>query len=361
MKHARQPRNPAFPPVSGDSPHDNQSPELLQRYLYEVGRRLPEKGREDILRELESDILERMETDNAEGKPASTHLTEVLTAFGDPEAICRQYGGRPAVLIGSDLFPSYVKVLRLVTTLVLTVLSFVFLISIVFSPTDTTGIAALIASWLSALFQGALSVFATVTLSFAIAERVMGKTGARQPEPETGWTPEKLPLLPDAANRIKPAGLITGMLFTLLGIGLLLFQRDIFGVIMRIPSQDKSVLIPLLNGPLVNSLLWIILPLMAVSLINAAMKLAAGRITVPTRILSAFLCFTGAIVTVVILNRADLLDPTRGLTSALGGMDAENLLTALRLSLRISSAAIAIPLVIEGVGHLRHLMGKALR
>ena len=263
--------------------------------------------------------------------------------------------GRPSVLIGSNLFPSYINVLRLVMTIVLVVLSFVFLISIVFSPTDTTGVIRIMTNWLSALFQGALSVFATVTLSFAVAEHIMAKKGIHGHEPGNRWTPDMLPMLPDEADSINPAGLITGMLFTLLGIGLLLFERDRLGVIMMAPSQSKAMLISVLNTSLMNTLLWVIIPLMVISLINAVMKLAAGRFTVPTRILSALLCFAGAVVTVVILNRADLFDPARGLTAMLGDVDADRLLSALRISLRITSAAIAIPLVIDGVKHVRRL------
>lgn len=337
------------------------TPEILQRYLFAVGSRLPDKGREDILQELESDILERLDMDAPGTTDRSERLSQLLVSFGDPEAISRQYGGRPSVLIGAELFPSYGKVLRLVLTIVLTLLSFVYLISIVFSPTDTTGIISLLTDWLSALFQGALSVFATVTLSFAIAERVMGKNGTRFHESGAAWTPDLLPQLPDAADRVKPAGLITGILFTMLGAGILILQRDLLGVIMKVPSQDKTVLIPLFNERLMNVLLWAILPLMVLSVVNAVWKLAAGRFTSPTRILSAFLCFGGAIATVLIFNHADLLDPARGLAAALEGKDVDNLMTALRLSFRITSAAIAIPLVIEGIGHVRHLLAKAIR
>ena len=340
----------------------SQPPELLARYLHAVGKRLPDKGREDILRELESDILERLDQQEPTGdvheKTNENRLSELLTEFGDPETISRQYGGRTQALVGADLFPSYVKILRLVLAIVLPLLSFVFLISLVFSPTDTAGITRLITDWIAALFQGAMSVFATVTISFAIAERVLAKSGARMKESEPAWTPAQLPFLPDAADRVKPAGLITGILFTLFAAGILLLNRDMVGVILKLPSQDKPVLIPLFNEQVMTTFLWALLLLMSLSVVNAVWKLAAGRFTRPTRMLSAVLCFAGAIVSLLLFNRADLMDPTRGLSAALSGEDLESLLIALRLSLRITSAAIAIPLLIEGVGHIRQLLRR---
>ena len=339
-----------------------QPPELLARYLHAVGKRLPDKGREDILRELESDILERLDQQDPAGsvheKTSEERLSALLTEFGDPETISRQYGGRTQTLIGADLFPSYVRVLQLVLAIVLPLLSLAFVVSLVFSPTDTAGVTRLITDWMTALLQGATSVFATVTLSFAIAERVMAKTGTPAHNADVAWTPAQLPLLPDAADRVKPAGLITGILFTLFAAGILLLNRDMVGVILKLPSQDKPVLIPLFNEQVMTTFLWALLVMMALSVTNAVWKLAAGRFTRPTRILSAMLCFAGAIVSLLLFNRPDLMDPTRGLSAALSGKDLENLLTALRLSLRITSAAIAIPLLVEGVGHIRQLLRR---
>ena len=338
--------------------NNHQNNDLLQRYLAAVGRHLPDKNREDILKELESDLLERLPLQEGEAEDngeAQKQLEELLLAYGEPAEVGRRYGGRAECLIGADLYPLYGTVLRLVLVIGLCVLSFVYLIGLVFSPTDVAGMVRLFRDWTVALAQGALSIFATVTLSFAVAERVLRKRGETADLGSAGWKPSSLPPVPVSVDRIKPAGLIVGILFNVFFAGMLLLRPDDFGIVMKLSDIGKPVLVPILNAHTVNAFLWVMLILLVLSTVNALWKLAAGRFTVPTRILSMILAFAGAAVALIILNQPDLLDPTRGLQTMLPAGQADNLLLALRLSLRITSVAIAIPCVVEGVQHALRL------
>lgn len=335
--------------------------DLMQRYLYAVGRHLPEKGREDILRELESDILERLEHEDgsaSEGAGSQDRLEALLLEFGEPSEVGSRYGGKLEYLIGSGLYPIYVKVLRLVLVIGLSLMSFVHLIGLVFNPADVAGLARLFADWFSAVVNGALTMFASVTISFAITERALRKKGEAVGTELAAWKPSSLPMVPDSVERIKPAGLIVGILFSIFFIVLLLFRRDDLGVILGMAGVGSPVLIPILNEKVVATFLWVIIALLAVSTINAAWKLISGRYTFPTRLLSALLCFAGAATAIVVLNQPELLDASRGLAAAMSPEKLDSVLIALRLSLRITSFAVAIPNVVEGVQHLLKLRGS---
>ncbi len=360
--------------------------EMMKRYLYAVGRYLPDKGREDILQELESDLLERMENDLVPSGDAGKNkvksdllehmendlvpsgdagadevkLVNLLKEFGSPDEVGRRYGGRTACLIGADLFPLYNKVLRLVLVLGLSILSFVFLISLVFNPTDLDGTIRLFQDWAVSLAQAALSIFAIVTLSFAVTERVMQRRGESPATVLSAWNPADLPLVPDSPDRIKPAGLIVGVLFNVFFAGILLLRPDDLGIILQFTKGSKPVLIPLLNEGTVSTFLWVLLVLIVLSTCNALWKLAVGHYNAPTRLFSALLSFAGAAVALIVLNQPDLLDPTRGLQNLIPPEQTDNLILALTLSLRITSFAIAIPCVVEGVQHLLHLFGLSL-
>ncbi len=357
--------------------------ELVERYLHAVGRHLPEKGREDILRELESDIQERLDcmregeatplpgvegeapagggacADEAAGE--RKRLEALLLEFGEPAEVGRRYGGRAECLIGADLYGIYGKVLRLVLVIGLSVLSFVHLVSLVFTPVDVAGLIGLFRDWIAALAQGAMSIFATVTLSFAIAERVMRRQGDDPSDAAAGWKPDDLPPVPSSVDRIKPAGLIAGILFSLFFAGVLLLRRSDIGIILRFTDGGKPALIPIFNEQTVDAFLWVFITLLALSVVNGLWKLISGRFTPPTRILSALLSFAWAAVTLAALNQPELLDPSRGLQAMLPAGQTENLLVALRLSLRITSFAIAIPCMVEGVQHLLRMTSPARR
>jgi len=337
--------------------------ELMNRYLHAVGRHLPDKGREDILRELESDLLERMEDGQTPSGEAGTDdgkLEILLKEFGSPDEVGRRYGGRTACLIGADLYPLYGKVLRLVLVLGLSILSFVFLISLAFNPTDLDGTIRLFQDWAASLAQAALSIFATVTLSFAVTERVMQRRGESPATIPGAWNPADLPPVPDSPDRIKPAGLIVGILFNVFFAGILLLRPDDLGIILQFTKGSKPVLIPLLNEGTVRAFLWVLLVLIVLSTCNGLLKLAVGHYNAPTRLFSALLSFAGAAVALIVLNQPDLLDPTRGLQNLMPPEQMGNLMLALTLSLRITSFAIAIPCVVEGVQHLLRLFGLSL-
>ena len=91
---------------------------LLERYLQAVGTNLPQKKRDDILREIRANILEGVEDREAELGRALTLEEEeaVLKQYGNPVVVGMRYWPKQ-YLIGPSLFPYYVHVLKLVIPL----------------------------------------------------------------------------------------------------------------------------------------------------------------------------------------------------------------------------------------------------
>lgn len=109
------------------------SEELIRRYVFAVGNRLPRDLRKDVVRELDSllqeTIEERSEEDLAASDPKMT--ARVLVEFGSPEVVAARYSSKPNYLIGPKLYPVFFSTLKLVlmgaaglATLVVVVLSF---------------------------------------------------------------------------------------------------------------------------------------------------------------------------------------------------------------------------------------------
>lgn len=92
--------------------------QLLDRYLQAVGTNLPQKKRDDILREIRANILEGVEDRESElGRPLSLEEEETwLKQYGHPVVVGMRYWPKQ-YLIGPSLFPFYVYVLKLVVPL----------------------------------------------------------------------------------------------------------------------------------------------------------------------------------------------------------------------------------------------------
>jgi hypothetical protein len=97
---------------------------LIDRYVSEVGKNLPLlNGREDIEKELKS-TLEDMLEDRAQssGRVRDEALEiEVLKEYGSPQKVAQTYNPHP-YLIGPKLFPFFLFVLKIVLTVVVSVM-----------------------------------------------------------------------------------------------------------------------------------------------------------------------------------------------------------------------------------------------
>ncbi|KAB2859741.1 MAG: hypothetical protein F9K46_10945, partial [Anaerolineae bacterium] len=85
--------------------------ELVERYVHQVGRYLSQKERAEIEAELRSMIQDQLD-DRFEGAPSPADVASVLSELGDPRQMAASYGSQQ-YLVGPDLYPSMMRVLRL--------------------------------------------------------------------------------------------------------------------------------------------------------------------------------------------------------------------------------------------------------
>ncbi|MCV2232582.1 hypothetical protein [Paracholeplasma manati] len=134
--------------------------DYIERYIYDVTKRLDEKQREDISKELEANIYDMLGEDQS-----TENIKTVLTTLGSPAKMAMNYK-EPRYLISPELFDDYKHVLVIVVAVFVGIS---FAIGIIEAVT-ATGIAilegvfeTLFGSVISAGFNG----FAVTTLIFA--------------------------------------------------------------------------------------------------------------------------------------------------------------------------------------------------
>src|SRR5215510_3924212 len=90
---------------------------LIDRYVAEVGRHLPEKNRDDIEAEIRSTVEdmidERSESSTQAGKPVNEEvIAALLEELGDPKLLAYKYTPARNSLIGPDWYGVYVETLK---------------------------------------------------------------------------------------------------------------------------------------------------------------------------------------------------------------------------------------------------------
>lgn len=187
--------------------------EMIERYIYDVTRRLPENERGEIKRELEASI-----TDMLPDNPRKQDIIDVLTKLGAPRILAEQYRQKPQYLISPAMFDNYISVLKTVTAIVSVVcgcLGAVLALS-------SGSIVKVIASGIAMAFEGALQTALWITIGFVIAE----KCGYKQE-----WKPEDLPQLPigiKISRSSSIAGMVMSVLLPALFIAMIIREESFF-------------------------------------------------------------------------------------------------------------------------------------
>lgn len=179
-------------------PKNNKKPgQWVERYVYDVSRRLPEKEREEVERELTANIADML-PDGAEEK----EIEAVLQELGAPRELAEKYRQSPRYLISPAIYDEYIRILKLIVPLVGGIVFAIGAVMGVFEPWlsgESGGTAAIVANiigrgWsmgIAAVFHAAL----WTTVGFVIAERTGEFTEKKR---NSRWKLSELPEIPPA-------------------------------------------------------------------------------------------------------------------------------------------------------------------
>ncbi len=208
--------------------------ELIDRYVYEVGRRLPKKQRSDVEAELRSLLLDTLE-DRVGKNPAEADVAALLQEFGPPARTAARYAPESQYVIGPRVFEAY----KLVVGIVLGAVALGIVVSLAVNltwvhrgpQTDVFFILSQIGQALLSYISGAAGGIGFVTIIFAILERTLPQaeldslTGK-----DEAWDPRTLPAAVAETERIQPVEIIVGMCFTVLALVLFNFFPQKLGI-----------------------------------------------------------------------------------------------------------------------------------
>jgi hypothetical protein len=242
--------------------------DLIDRYLDTVRLMLPGSQRDDIIAELRDILMSRREEQEAAlGRPLTRPETEsLLHTFGHPMVVAGRYG-RQGYLIGPDLYPVYLLVLKLV---IAAVTFSALLTAVVQSAISPSHIGHAIVTAIGIVWTGGFASVGAVTLVFATLQHT--GAGARL---LTDWRVDELPRFNHRRRRApawfeQSAGIVAQALFLLWWTGVLPVWWSV------IPTEPHGVL-TLGLAPVWHTLYWPVIWLSLASMLVNAVRLAAPR------------------------------------------------------------------------------------
>lgn len=264
--------------------------ELIDRYIYQVVRRLPRDQRGEVSLELQELISDMMETGSS--------AEEVLTKLGDPAKFAEKYQDRSRCLIGPEYYDNYLWLLRIVLTCVIATVLIVSVIQgirdgIVMLDGDMTGAVVMavgtgIANGFTGIFIAGLSAFGGVTLAFAVMERrkirfemkkeknwTVSDLGDNFTGKQKVWTPGNLSPIPHKKAMISRGDSIVGIVFIMIFGVLLIFAPQFFGAVF--PDGEVVRTIPVFNLDQWDIILPLFILSLAIGLADEVLHLVVGH------------------------------------------------------------------------------------
>lgn len=175
--------------------------EVIDRYVYAVVKRLPEKSRAEVERELRSNIEDMLPDDYEE---ADVH--QALLSLGNPAELAEQYRETKRYLISPELYGNYIYVLKIVSIVALIAIPIAAFVKVLTDAQGDGPFELLIRAFVQAIvmaFQAAMPVFGIVTLIFAFLERA-DKRYSQWPYTGKPWTIKDLNEVPARHPRSIP-------------------------------------------------------------------------------------------------------------------------------------------------------------
>lgn len=283
---------------------------LIDVYIHEVTRRLPEKSREDIGLELKSSIEDMLPEGHSE-----KDIKQVLDQLGNPATLASNYSDRPMHLIEPKYFDLYISFLKMIVPIaaVIALISVAATQFLAFERGDTVLNVALDIFVLSIwrIIEVFIQVFFWLTVMFAIVERV---DGIKDNQPRTmslnKWTSDDLKNIVYIPKKraISKRYIFVSLLWTAIWATFYFFASHLVGVYEK-TDEGLTFIMPSLNQDVLNSFSSLVVIVIGAEIALALYQLFKGQWTKKVAMLNVLREVIGSIVLIIVIIHPNLFNP----------------------------------------------------
>ncbi len=268
---------------------------LIEDYIYNVTKRLPEKMRTDIEEELYVTILDMIDG-NLEDE---NQVKSVLTELGSPKVLALKYKDKPESLISSLYYETYLLYLKF-SLAVGGILGFLIgsLIYILYSEKAIyEKILKSLCMGTILMFIGFILAFTVVTCVFAVVDRIeLTKTQWQLDKMTHKPSHDKLHISKEKSLRRVSISLVLGI------IGTILISVGKLGI-----KDSSGIFYPVFNKQLTPVFITLFILCLIAGLMTSYAKIKTGTWNLTTTILSTVYMVMMTICTIAFLAQPNLI------------------------------------------------------
>lgn len=283
--------------------------DLIELYIQEVVRRLPEKDRHDVALELQSKIEDKLPDGYTE-----QDVKVILVNLGDPVTLASGYRDRPMHLIGPRYYDVYITLLKMILPVAI-VISLIALIgdNLVDIRTESIlkGIITIFSEGLASIIGISIQVFFWLTFIFAILERT---DTSKDQSPLTiqfkKWTPEDLKQKKNISKKkaIPKNEIFLSLMGFIIFSGLYIYAGSLLGIYENTKTSGLVYVTPTFNQDVLHSYWLLVFSTIILGIILALYKLLVGQWTLKLAIFNAIFNLVSSIIFIIIISNPNLFN-----------------------------------------------------
>ncbi|MFN2211489.1 MAG: hypothetical protein ACK2UM_09410 [Anaerolineales bacterium] len=324
--------------------------DLIERYVYEVGRQLPRKNRADIQVELKSTLVDTLEA-RVDGEPSQEDEIKLLKEFGPPNKVAASYWPQGQYLIGPSLFPLFRMVVA-IALIVFVIVQLVLLgVAVIFDQEVLTFLSVL--DIFSEMIGSVFTTFGIIVIVFAVLQRFDIKPDEKDEE----WDPRELPEI-EPRDTVSRTGFVVEITFSLVVLAILLFLPDKIGVIV---SPGTEIIL----NPVIGTYIPLIMLSVLLGIALDVILLWRGRWEMVTRLAKIAINLFGIYVLYVLItaHQAWLVEQGVGgflFTLSEGSIDQQSVLVLSMHAFRLAFAIAMIVISVDTVKMVYQLLKRQI-
>ena len=255
--------------------------DMMERYIHEVTRRVPQETRDEIRLELQGLIEDMCATEQCS-------MEEALQKLGNPAEFAKRYREENSYIIGPEYYDSYIWLVKIasmaigISALVLGVIQGII---------NVDNLVDFFTNFFHTLFDilinGIISMVGIVTIIFAVLEHQKINVDlvpkkkwtvndlTKNAAPVKSWTPSSLPPVPDKRAIISHSDSIVSIIFITIFAILILCAPQLFGAFEYENGKLQSIAC-IFNLDDWNAIAPIFIFCLLVSLIDEIIRLVSG-------------------------------------------------------------------------------------
>jgi hypothetical protein len=247
--------------------------ELIDRYIYEVGRQLPQKSRADLEAEIRSLLEDMLEARSQKaGRPVDEDMViEVLKEYGPPEKVAAAYLPE-RYLIGPQLYPGFMTVIKIAAPVIVALAILRFGITLGQGGLGLEEVIQVAAKRFLEMVSEVLQVLGNIVVIFAILQWALPNLKLKVKESD--WDPRKLGDIP-TTEQVKLTGQVFDIAITLAALAIFNFYPHIIAIGWPVKGQWNPI--PVLNDMFFNRYLLVLNVVWILQIVLGFILLRQGR------------------------------------------------------------------------------------